>query len=441
MRTFNAKMYKRMTEIEDGNIVYSPFSLHTALSLAYLGAPEGTPTSKELIELLGLDPQHTEDYLYNYLRVLNTQNELFEKLNTNIQLANKMYVAEDLTLKPIYGAVISNFYNSSLEKLDFGKPADAAEIINSFVREKTNGIIPNIFDETSLDVLSRLVIVNAIYFKGDWLIKFDAEKTEPMEFHVDDDRKVDHPHGMKLIEAFRMAYIDELGADVLEMPYKNDYYRMLVILPAKDNDIRYVERRIGLLDVKGIDERLDIQSTNSEVDVLLPRFEANYDWMDLADSLKYLGVESIFNAEKSNLTNISDDPLYVSAIVHKAIIKVDEEGAEAAGVSGLVIDTRSSTPKSRREFKVDQPFLFYIYDHQNNVPLFVGRIVDPGGSLKLEKSVEPIIEKSVASTNCGESGYDTSQSGQDSFSLPCSGQDTFHIREQQAEQQKLRGQK
>ena len=97
---------------------------------------------------------------------------------------------------------------------------------------------------------------------------------------------------------------------------------MLVILPAKDNDIRYVERRIGLLDVKGIDERLDIASTNSEVDVLLPRFETNYDWMDLANSLKSLGVESIFDAEKSNLTNISDDPLYVSTIVHKAIIKV-----------------------------------------------------------------------------------------------------------------------
>ena len=104
--------------------------------------------------------------------------------------------------------------------------------------------------------------------------------------------------------------------------FQNDYYRMLVILPAKDNDIRYVERRIGLLDVKGIDERLDIASTNSEVDVLLPRFETNYDWMDLANSLKSLGVESIFDAEKSNLTNISDDPLYVSTIVHKAIIKV-----------------------------------------------------------------------------------------------------------------------
>ena len=97
---------------------------------------------------------------------------------------------------------------------------------------------------------------------------------------------------------------------------------MLVILPAKDNDIRYVERRIGQLDVKAIDERLDVASFNSEVDVLMPRFEVSYDWMDLANSLKSLGVESIFDAEKSNLTNISDDVLFVSEIVHKAIIKV-----------------------------------------------------------------------------------------------------------------------
>jgi serine protease inhibitor len=97
---------------------------------------------------------------------------------------------------------------------------------------------------------------------------------------------------------------------------------MLVILPAKDNDIRYVERRIGQLDVKAIDERLDVESFNSEVDVLMPRFDVSYDLKDLPNTLKSLGVESIFDAEKCNLTNISDDPLFVSAMVHKAILKV-----------------------------------------------------------------------------------------------------------------------
>jgi serpin B len=139
-------------------------------------------------------------------------------------------VAEDLTLKSVYGAIISNFYNTSLEKVNFATPKETSDLINNFVKEKTNGIIPQVFDEESLDPLSKLVIVNAIYFKGDWLFKFDEEKTEPMEFHVDDERKVDYPFGMKLIEALRMAYIEELGADVLEMPYQVITNHTLLIL-------------------------------------------------------------------------------------------------------------------------------------------------------------------------------------------------------------------
>ena len=162
VNTFNSKLFKSLTTSEAGNIIYSPFSLHMLLSQAYVGAPKETPTSEELAKLLGFEPSEANNqaYLYNYLKVIDHLEQVSGKKGAEVSIANKLFAADDLK-------------------------------INEFVNDKTNGLISKILESDALDGLSRLVLINAVYFKGLWKDQFKAEDTKTEPFHVDSNRKVD----------------------------------------------------------------------------------------------------------------------------------------------------------------------------------------------------------------------------------------------------------
>jgi serpin B len=160
------------------------------LSQAYVGAPTGTDTSKELANLLSIKPGNDEDYLYNYLQVVDRLAQLSGKRDISIQIANKLFAAEDLNIKENFKKALERFYNSDIEKVNFKHTKETTDIINTFVSDKTKGLIGKIFDEDALDGLSRLVMVNAIYFKGKWKFPFESENTETQKFHVDANREV-----------------------------------------------------------------------------------------------------------------------------------------------------------------------------------------------------------------------------------------------------------
>jgi serpin B len=187
---FNSKLFKSASGNDGGNLIYSPFSLHMLLSQAYVGAPTGTDTSKELANLLSIKPGNDEDYLYNYLQVVDRLAQLSGKQDISIQIANKLFAAEDLNIKENFKKALERFYNSDIEKVNFKHTKETTDIINTFVSDKTKGLIDKIFDEDALDGLSRLVMVNAIYFKGKWKFPFESENTETQKFHVDANREV-----------------------------------------------------------------------------------------------------------------------------------------------------------------------------------------------------------------------------------------------------------
>ena len=187
---FNSKMFKSASDIDGGNLIYSPFSLHMLLSQAYAGAPTGSDTSEELAKLLSFKPNNDETYLYNYLKVVDSLKQLSGNQGTSVQIANKLFAAEDLTIKENFKKAMERFYNSDIERVDFKNAKETTDVINEFVSEKTKGLIEKIFDEDALDGLSRLVMVNAIYFKGKWKFPFNAEETETQKFHVDANREV-----------------------------------------------------------------------------------------------------------------------------------------------------------------------------------------------------------------------------------------------------------
>ena len=190
INSFDQKIFSKLSGYENGNIVYSPFSLHMLLSQVYSGAPTGTATSQELANLLALKPEYNRDYLYNFLKVLDSQTQLSSQPGTTVEIANKLYVANDLKIKQPFKQALQTFYNSDIQNVDFKNTEATVDIINKFVNDKTKGLIDKVLEADAIDGLSRMVMINAIYFKGKWKNQFKPEDTQNLIFNVDKNRQV-----------------------------------------------------------------------------------------------------------------------------------------------------------------------------------------------------------------------------------------------------------
>ena len=384
INAFNSKLFRSLTTSEAGNIIYSPFSLHMLLSQAYFGAPRGTPTSDELAKLLAFEPSdsNNEAYLYNYLKVINRLGQVSNNTGSEVNIANRLFAAEDLKIKKEFKDTVSKFYNSEIQNVDFKNAKQTADIINEFVKDKTKGLINKILESDAIDGLTRLVLINTVYFKGIWKTLFKAENTKTEQFHVDSNRTVDFS-AMKQTQRLAVTHIEEINANVLELPYTDGMLAMIVVVPSNNNDVKNVAAKLENFDVSKISDKLRA-ATHYNLNLVFPKFEAEYSWDALEDVLRSLGVESVFDLSRSNLREITDEAVNVDKVVHKATIKVNEQGSEAAAVSEAIAITRSGNQPEMGLLVVDRPFIFYIYDVINQFPLFVGRIVDPNGELKLQ---------------------------------------------------------
>ncbi len=382
---FNNKMFEKISQQENGNIFYSPFGLHILLSQVYMGAPKNTTTSQELALLLDLNPKDDDQYLKSYGEALATQDVQLSHLHNGsvVRIANKMYINQDMEIQPKFESMTAKCFKSSIQKVRFSNTKETSDTINNFVNNATNGLIDKIFEESDMDPNAAMILLNAIYFKGNWKYPFNKSETTMRTFHTDHSTKSEFS-AMVLIEDLKTCHVKELDANVLELPYQNEQISMVVILPSKTSDVQQVERKLKKIEATSLIDKLD-STDSSEVEVILPKFEMKFEVKDIINSLKNLGVKSIFDSP--DLSLISKRPLEVSDIVQKAAVKVNEEGSEAAAVSGSVLVPKiGSFPK---EFVVNRPFIFYIYDRVSHLPLFVGRIVDPNGLAKLNQQPDP----------------------------------------------------
>jgi len=278
-----------------------------------------------------------------------------------------------------------------------------------------------------------------------------------MTFQVRNGLEVDYPHGMNMKERLFYANMTNFGfpAQVLELPYENRNFRMLLILP--NSDINIEDLDLQKLDYDIVESR----SFRREIRLTLPRFKMEFE-AEMRSSLEQLGIADLFDISKANLTDIADDQLYVSDITHKSVIEVNEEGSEAAGVSAVQINTRGSNLGSTIDMKFDRPFYFIIQDKLHKLNLFMGRVVDPSGIhglgrfgkivkpkteagspvVRQEESIQkpkpevvsPVVrkEESVQDPKCGELGYQTGGENEaGSIALPCDGQLTLPLREEE----------
>ncbi|XDV39608.1 hypothetical protein PO909_008822 [Leuciscus waleckii] len=292
-----------------------------------------------------------------------------------LSLANRLYGEQSYQFVEKFLNDAKSYYEAGLEKVDFKNQSEAARVnINKWVEKKTQEKIKDLVPQGAIDGMTRLVLVNAIYFKGNWEKQFPKGSTRDGQFKLNKNRT--KPVKMMNQKAqFPLAFIPDINSQVLELPYVGKNLSMLIILPNEmDDDTTGLQKLEKALSYeKFIQWTKPSNMRQQEVEVFLPRFkmEEKYDMKSLLISM---GMEDVFDMQKVNLSGMStNNDLVLSKVIHKAFVEVNEEGTEAAGATGAIVAVRSLP----QMFNADHPFLFFIRHNPSNAILFYGRFCSP----------------------------------------------------------------
>ncbi len=347
---------------EQDNTVISPVSVATLLAMVLAGA--GSETAEQMVAVLGLDAARDA-------RVGALLGQLADSEDVTLSVANALWANEGTPFEDDYLAFVRATFGATLEEADLGAEA-TAEDIDAWVVEHTEGLIEDIAEDLGLpNAQAVLVLANAVYFLGEWSTPFDPDQTRDEPFTLADGSAVDVP--LMHLRDEELAYADRDGYAVLRLPYGDEErYGMEVFLPDAPDGLP------GLLDTLDRDEwRAAVDDlAPAEVDRLaLPRFELEWD-AELNEPLAALGMELPFTPA-ADFRPLSPAAPWLDVVVHKTYIRVDEEGTEAAAVTGGVLV--ESAPLDPLEFIVDRPFVFTISDTDTGAVVFLGAVGDPRG--------------------------------------------------------------
>jgi len=377
-RAFSVNLVKSLFEkyenesIEE-NIFISPSSIYHTLMLAYFGSLG--ETQEELEATLGFDNLSKSEVLKTYMfdRAYQAVRERTAGLGYVFKHANKLYFEQDMKLNECLQLALAD----QIELADFKNAPDTArENMNKWVEENTNGMIKDLVPEGYVDYSTKASIVNAAYFKGQWLSQFKPKDTKFGNFYI----KRDQIRMVKFMVqkgSFNYYVSEELQAHVLELPYEGDHVSMVIILPPwQDNSLQETVKRMTPETLQGVMSEIKTGFYKVEkLDVLIPKFSVAGS-LELVEPLNKIGINTLFGGN-SNLTGFldqfdnSDDTISLNSAQHKSFIEVNEEGSEAAAATAL-LGFRSARPLFHSEFKADHPFLFLIYDKQLDTILFFG---------------------------------------------------------------------
>ncbi len=366
---FALDLYAKLKR-QKGNLFFSPYSISTALAMVYGGARG--ETEKQMAEVLHFSlPQEKLHPAFGALE--RSLNAAGEQGNYQLSVANALWGQKGYEFLPEFLSLAEKNYSAGLEEVDFKLQTEKTrKIINDWIEKKTQNKIKELIRPGLLDALTRLVLTNAIYFKGLWEHEFDKEATQDASFVTSSFKKVDVPM-MNITENFKYWGDDNL--QVLELPYKGKDLSMIVLLPRSVDRLNRLE---ALLSLEKLNKWLQ-QLRRRKVIVYLPRFKTTCEF-DLAGQLREMGMKDAFSlpgADFSGMTGKKD--LFISNILHKAFVEVNEEGTEAAAATAVTMKTVSMPvpPVEPVEFRADRPFVFLIMDNQSGSILFIGRVANP----------------------------------------------------------------
>uniref|UniRef100_A0A8C4U052 Serpin family B member 11 n=1 Tax=Falco tinnunculus TaxID=100819 RepID=A0A8C4U052_FALTI len=359
---FCLDLYNKLNRnAEDTNIVFSPMSISVALALVCLGAKNNTAAQIEKVTFQALRLQ------------LQNLGERYV-----LTLANNLFIQQGFELQHKFLMCTKELYGAMLQTVDFHGAVDAARIkINAWVESETQGKIKELFAPGVIDAHALLVLVNAIFFKASWEYKFEEQKTVQKDFKLNQNEKKS-VQMMYQKGTFKFGYIEEIGAQVLELPYAQKSLSMIILLPGDMADgstsgLKQIESTMTY-------ENLMLWAASEQmfettVEVYLPRFKLEGTF-NLNEVLQEMGMTDVFTESKADLSAMSfAKSLVLSNVVHKTYVEVNEEGTTAAAGTGAVI-VRRSLPLTE-VFMADHPFLFFIRHNPTNTILFFGKLCSP----------------------------------------------------------------
>jgi serpin B len=366
---FAVDMYRELAG-KDENVFFSPWSLNTALAMTYEGARGKTAEEmRSVLHFSGNESARRQSF-----------SSLDRRINANesgytLSTASALWVDSNFSLLDDYANLVDHDYHAKTMNLNFKVASDdARRTINSWVEQKTSHKIKELIPPGNIDPSTRLILTNAVYFKGKWANEFDRIQTWDEKFITGDGRTVMVPMMRQLDEDIQFDYLETEDMQMLQMPYLGENLSLVILLP-KERAISQVESSLNGEKLAQWRKRLELQ----HVDVYIPKFKIDASYI-LAENLTNLGMSNAF-ASRADFSGISARrELFISEVVHQAYVAVNEDGTEAAAATAVTTETAIPQGPKTPVFRADHPFIFMIQDNETGCILFLGRVSDPGAN-------------------------------------------------------------
>jgi serpin B len=366
---FAFDLYRVLCKENDGNLLFSPFSLSSVLAMTYAGA-EGE-TEQQMGETLHIElPQDRFHRAFNALDSLITEQAKKEDGGLQLEIANALWGQQEFSFLPEFLDLLAQEYGAGLRTLDFATDPEAArKTINDWVADQTQDRIKDLIPRGMLDELVRLVLTNAIYFNGKWVHPFAKNATDDAIFTLLDSSTVTV---LMMHETAVLRYAQGNNYRAVELPYRDSEMAMLIILPDLGSH-EEIEEQLSYDLLHAIAERLHPQTLR----LGLPKFTFDSQF-SLSHALSELGMGTAFSPATADFRGMTGHhDLVISDVLHKAFVEVDEAGTEAAAASAVVMRLSSAVADEPVDLLIDHPFIFVIRDNDTGTILFVGRVTNP----------------------------------------------------------------
>jgi serine protease inhibitor len=374
---FALDLYQKLKE-RPGNLFFSPYSISTTLAMTYAGARG--QTESEMAKVLHFNFAPTNPPVA-FAALDARMNRIQRWGSITLTTANSLWSQQDYRFEDAFLNLIHNFYAADARQVNFKHSAQAAGEINNWVERNTQGKIKDVVESGQFTDLTRLVLCNAIYFKGKWLHSFKVNDTVPATFRITTNQTVTVPMMFQESE-FKMTASDDFTVELLELPYAGNNLSMIILLPTsvpgrpdvEPYSLSSLEQKLTVENLRAWLAKLD-QADPHKTSVGLPRFTTIQSF-DLAKELQFMGMTSAFDDRAANFSGMDGTTnLFVSDVLHKAFVEVNEAGTKAAAATLIEMQTLGGSESDR--FIVDHPFIFMIRENGSGTILFLGRIIDP----------------------------------------------------------------
>lgn len=362
---FAVDLYARLTRENEKNVFFSPTSVQTALAMAWAGARGATARELATAMRFGNDPGGTKA-LAEFLRDLNGRGK---QRGYELSVANALWGMKAYSFSPAYLHTVETDYGGHLAELDFENATEAArQTINAWVAAQTYDKIKELLE--SLDPGTRLVLTNALYFKSPWQLPFDKKATADADFMAANGQKATAPF---MHQTAVFGYAEDDAVQMLELPYGEGDLAMRVFLPKSNDGLPSFEKALTARRLYDLADR----SKPNQVSVSLPRFKVETRYQ-LERELPEMGIPLAFSPQADFSGMSSAEHFHIDEVIHKAFVRIDEEGTEAAAATAIVLlGSSGEAHYERKVFRADHPFMFVIVHRPSGAMLFMGRVENP----------------------------------------------------------------